>query len=158
VEFAVVLPVLILIILGIISFGRFEDYSAQETQLAGQAARDASIGTISGLTTAAAIDAYIKTQAPAELQSATGDVTSAVAVYVYYPSNMASACGTASPPTLCVRACVTAQVRLPWPSLPLPGGGTIAGPFTITQTATAEVPANKLTGSPDSPPSTCPQS
>jgi Flp pilus assembly protein TadG len=143
VEFAVVLPVLILIILGIIYFGRYEDYSSQETQLAGQAARDAAIAPAS-LSTGAAIDAYIVAQAPGELQSATGNVTSAVAVYIYYPSG--PACGAAIPAT-CVRACVTAQVTLPF----------VGWTKYITQTATAEV-QTKLTSTGTAPPATCPQS
>jgi Flp pilus assembly protein TadG len=43
VEFAIVLPVLMLVILGILYFGRYESYSTQMTQLAEQGARDAAV-------------------------------------------------------------------------------------------------------------------
>ena len=39
VEFAIILPVLILAILGILYFGRYENYANQETQLAEQGVR-----------------------------------------------------------------------------------------------------------------------
>jgi len=43
VEFAVVLPVLLLLIFGIIDFGRFFNYADQESQLSAQAARWAAV-------------------------------------------------------------------------------------------------------------------
>jgi len=115
VEFAVVLPVLLLIIVGILYFGRYENYSSQVTQLAEQAARYASVNGNPGSGT---LQAYILAQAPSELQTATGDVTKAASVYI--------AC---SPTTTCVAnntnavtACVTATVS--YPGVLGIGGGT----------------------------------
>jgi Flp pilus assembly protein TadG len=114
VEFAVVLPVLILIILGIIYFGRYEDYSTQETQLASEGARYAAVDTNpSGTLT---LQNYIQSQASPELASGSSYVTKAV-VYIYYPT---TATCTASVRTGCdvvgnaVRACVVTTVQLPF--------------------------------------------
>jgi Flp pilus assembly protein TadG len=123
VEFAVVLPVLILIILGIIYFGRYEDYSSQQTQLAGQAARDAAIGY--NPASSGTLQTYFAGQAPAELQSASGSVATAVQVLLYPPTGQT--CGTAT--VTCVRACVSAQVRLPF----------LGSTYWITQTATVHL-------------------
>jgi Flp pilus assembly protein TadG len=111
VEFAVVLPVLILIILGILYFGRYENYSSQETQLAGEAARYASVDGQPSCKGAGCLQAYILSQASPELQSGSSDVTKA-AVYIYYPTGSSDAVGNP------VRACVVTTVQFPF----LPGG------------------------------------
>src|SRR5436309_14445967 len=48
IEFALVLPVLILIVMGILYFGRYESYANDEQQLASSAARWASINANPG--------------------------------------------------------------------------------------------------------------
>jgi Flp pilus assembly protein TadG len=112
VEFAIVLPVLLMLILGIIDFGRFINFSDQQTQMAAQAARFAAVDV--NPSTTQTLQAYIASQASGGLQTTGGDVTSAAQVYLYYPTGSSNAVGNA------VRACVVSNVKL----LPLLGGTT----------------------------------
>jgi Flp pilus assembly protein TadG len=109
VEFAIVLPVLVLIILGILYFGRYENYSNQETQLAEQAVRWAAVNVnpapaASGTT----IQQFILNSASPELQAGSPDVSTKAQIYLYYPAGSTGGVGTP------VRACVTATVQLPF--------------------------------------------
>jgi Flp pilus assembly protein TadG len=111
VEFAIVLPVLILIILGILYFGRYENYANQETQLAETGVRFAALSYLpSGSGCSANLQAYIKCQATSELQSGSSDVTSPLQVYIYQPSG-ATGYSTGQP----VRVCVLSTVVFPSP-------------------------------------------
>jgi Flp pilus assembly protein TadG len=83
VEFAVVLPVLLVVIFGILYFGRYESYSTQMTQLAEQGARAASVGfvasssngsTCSSGTPSPSIACYVANQASGELSQGSSDV------------------------------------------------------------------------------------
>jgi Flp pilus assembly protein TadG len=105
VEFAVVLPVLILIILGILYFGRYEDYANQETQLAEEGVRWAAVNYSPSSGT---LQSYIQSQAQPELQSGSSDV-SAAKVWIYQPSGATYATGQA------VRVCVVTTVSFPTP-------------------------------------------
>ena len=107
VEFAIVLPVLLLIILGILYFGRYEDYSNQETQLAETGVRAAAVDYTPSSGT---LQNYIQTQAQPELQAGSSDVTSPAAVWIYLPSS--STGYTAGQP---IRTCVVATVKFPTP-------------------------------------------
>lgn len=100
VEFALVLPVLILIILGIIYFGRYMDYSNQLTQLAAQGARWASVNSNPG--SPATLQTYIQSQAQQELASGSSDVTAAK-VYIYYPTGSSNIVGSS------LRVCVSSS-------------------------------------------------
>ena len=124
VEFAVVLPVLILIILGIIYFGRYEDYSNQMTQLAEEGARWAAVNYTP---TSGTLQAYVQSQAQPELQAGSSDVTSPAQIWIYQP-------GTS--PTYAVgqpvRVCVVATVRYPFFGV----GGTSS---TMAQVATMRI-------------------
>jgi Flp pilus assembly protein TadG len=73
VEFAVSLPVLMLIILGILYFGRYESYSNQMTQLSEVGARDAAVN-MTVPTPYASLAAYIAGQATGELAAGSQDV------------------------------------------------------------------------------------
>jgi Flp pilus assembly protein TadG len=124
VEFAIVLPVLLLFILGIMYFGRFEDYSNQATQLAEEGARQAAVdfnppGTLS-------LQQYVLSQAQPELQAGSSDVTSPAKAFIYYPTGSSNAVGNT------VRACITFTMSFS-PLLKL------AGPVTVTQTATMRI-------------------
>jgi Flp pilus assembly protein TadG len=124
VEFAVVLPVLMLIIIGILTFGRYMNYAEQETQLASEGARWAAVnfdppGTES-------LQTYIESQATGELLNGSSDVTSPIAAYVYYPTGSSNTVGQP------IRVCVTATVRL----LPILGAATSV---QIVQTATMRI-------------------
>jgi len=108
VEFAVVLPIFIVLILGILYFSRYENYANQETQLAEQGARWAAINVNPGAsnTPSQTLQQYIQSQASPELASGSGDVTTPVQAWIYYsPSGQ----------TATVRVCVTATVTFPTP-------------------------------------------
>jgi filamentous hemagglutinin family protein len=124
VEFAVVLPVLILIILGIIYFGRYEDYSNQMTQLAELGARQAAVNNNPSSTQN--LQAYIQSQAQPELQAGSSDVTGAAQIYIYYPSGASNTVGSQ------VRVCVVATVKYPFFGV----GGTSS---TMDQSATMRI-------------------
>jgi Flp pilus assembly protein TadG len=124
VEFAIILPVLVLIILGILYFGRYENYANQETQLAETGVRYAAVNnnpTSSGQT----LQAYILSQAQGELANGSNDVTAAK-VYLYYPSGSSNAVGNT------VRACVVATVNYPF-------FGLSSASQTMAQAATMRV-------------------
>jgi Flp pilus assembly protein TadG len=145
VEFALVLPILLTIVTGIVYFGRYEDYSNQETQLAGQAVRMAAVDNNPSANPS--LQAYVKSLAQPELQTNGSAVTTALRVFIYYPSGSTGAVGTE------VRACVLATVAFP---LSLGSG-------TITQVATMRVEQPQTSGewSPDSTatvPANCPLS
>jgi Flp pilus assembly protein TadG len=130
VEFAVVLPVLILIILGILYFGRYEDYANQETQMAETGVRFAALNS-NPSTTGQTLQAYIQSQAQPELQAGSSDVTAA-AVWIYQPSGATYAVGQS------VRVCVVTTATFP----------TLIGTprTTIAQSATMRI-EQKATGS-----------
>jgi Flp pilus assembly protein TadG len=126
VEFAIVLPVLIMIILGILYFGRYENYANQETQLAETAVRYAAVNyQPSGTGCSATLQAYIKCQATSELQNGSSDVTNPLSVWIYQPSGATYSVGQP------VRVCVSATVAFPSPI------GTPSA--TITQSATMRI-------------------
>ena len=104
VEFAVVLPVFIALILGILYFSRYENYANQETQLAEQGARWAAINVNPG-TSGQTLQQYIQAQASPELANGSGDVTAPIKAYIYNPTGS----------TTSVRVCVTATVTFPTP-------------------------------------------
>lgn len=120
VEFAVVLPILMLIIVGILTFGRYMNYASQETQMAAAAARWAAVDVDPSSTLS--LQAYVQGQATPELQAGSSDVTSPAAVYLYYPTGSTGA----------VRACVVSTVRL----LPILGSATSA---QIVESATMPI-------------------
>jgi Flp pilus assembly protein TadG len=126
VEFAVVLPVLLMIILGIIYFGRYEDYSSQATQLAEEGARDAAVNFDPPGTPT--LQQYIFAQAQGELSAGSSDVTTPLRVYVYQPNTSPAQTWTVGQE---VRVCVLATVTFPT---------LIAAPAaTIAQTATMRI-------------------
>src|SRR5437764_3358238 len=103
VEFAILLPVLLVIVLGIFDFGMFLNYSNSETHLAEEAVRYAAVDTTP--TSSQTIQAAVRAQAPPGLLTASSDVVSPVQVYLYFPSGSSNVVGQA------VRACVTSQVH-----------------------------------------------
>jgi Flp pilus assembly protein TadG len=123
-EFAVVVPVLLLIVVGILTFGRYTNYSNQETQLASEAARWAAVNYDPPGT--GTLQAYVQSQTTGELQAGSSDVSSAAAVYIYYPTGSSNTVGSS------VRACVTATVKL----LPMLGAATS---LQLVETATMRV-------------------
>lgn len=124
IEFAVVLPLLLLILMGIIYFGRYLNYTNDATQLASSAARWAAVNTNPGASSSISLQRYVENQASPELARGSSDV-SAVQVYIYYPSGSTGAVGQP------VRVCVTSNVNF----IPLLGISNTG----IVQTATMSV-------------------
>lgn len=142
VEFAVVLPIFILLILGILYFSRYENYANQETQLAEQGVRWAAINVNPGSSSSPAqtLQQYIQSQASGELANGSGDVTTPLRAWIYYsPSGQ----------TAVVRVCVTAKVTFPTP---------IGVPSTvIAESASMHTEQPTTRWIPDlTPPSKCP--
>ncbi|HZU62010.1 MAG TPA: TadE/TadG family type IV pilus assembly protein [Solirubrobacteraceae bacterium] len=145
IEFALVLPVLMLILMGILYYGRFVSYANDENQLASSAARWAAININPGSSSALTLQQYVAKQAAPELSSGSSGV-GAVKVYLYYPTGSSGAAGQP------VRACVTSTVNF----IPILGVSS----STVVQTATANVeqpPGGSPAWTPDtSVPSQCP--
>lgn len=111
VEFAIVLPVLILIILGILYFGRYENYANQETQLAEEGVRYAAVDVNPG-GSGETLQRYILSQATGELANGSSDVTSPAKVWIYDPANKTTSATTVGNS---VRVCIAATVTFPSP-------------------------------------------
>jgi len=144
VEFAIVLPILVAIIMGILYFSRYEDYSNQETQLAEQAVRYASVDHDPSSTLS--LQSYVKSLAQPELQYGSNDV-SPVQVYLYFPTGSTGAVGQT------VRSCVVTTLQFP---LGL-GSGTLAQSATM-RVEQAQTSAQWTPDSTSSLPSACPTS
>jgi Flp pilus assembly protein TadG len=148
IEFAIVLPVLIAIVMGILYFGRYESYANDEIQLASSAARWASINANPGASSNLTLQQYVAAQASPELANGSSDV-SPIKVYIYYPTGSTGAVGQP------VRACVTNTINF----IPLFGLTS----STMVQTATMSVEqapsGSSSVWTPDSSvPSQCPTS
>jgi Flp pilus assembly protein TadG len=127
VEFALVLPVLMLILVGVVDFGKAINYWIDETHLASEAARYAAVSGNPGSGTLAA---YIQGQADtAELRSGSARV-SKMSVCITTPA------GTA------VGSPVTATVTTNYSWIPLLGNriGTASSNITVTATMRLETP------------------
>lgn len=146
-EFAFVLPLLLLILMGIIYYGRYINYANDETQLASSAARWAALNNNPGSGSGLTLQKYVAQQAAPGLTNGSSDV-SPVQVYIYYPSGSTGQYGQP------VRACVTNNVNF----IPILGVSS----STIVQTATMSVEqspssANPASWTPDSSvPKQCP--
>jgi Flp pilus assembly protein TadG len=146
VEFALVLPLLLLIVMGILYFGRYENYANDEIQLASSAARWASVNVNPGSGSSLTLQQYVAKQASPELANGSGDV-GAIKVYIYYPSGSTGAVNQS------VRACVTNTLNF----IPILGLTS----STMVQTATMNVEQAQTNWTPDSVtsvPSQCPTS
>lgn len=132
VEFALVLPLLLLLLMGIIYYGRYISYANDENQLASSAARWASINSDPG-GSSTSLQKYVSNQAAPELSSGSGDV-SPVQVYIYYPSGSTGQVGQP------VRACVTNSVNF----IPILGVTN----STLVQTATVSVEQSPSSSNP----------
>jgi Flp pilus assembly protein TadG len=136
VEFAIVLPVLLLVVFGIFYFGLFLNDSIDETHLASEAVRFAAVNVNPG--SPSSIQSYV-------LQQASPDLQTNGHLYLYYPT------GSTGLPGSSVRACVTA----PFQFVPLLGVANTQ----VTETATMRVEQAPSNWVPDSTvPSQCPKS
>jgi Flp pilus assembly protein TadG len=145
VEFAIVLPIFILLILGIIYFGGLEAYSNQSTQLAEEGARWAALND--NPSSSQTLQQYVESLIQPEPLGGSATVSGA-SVYLYYPSGSTGAVGQS------VRACVVTPLNSGFLGL---GGGT------VVQTATMSIEQVQTSPewTPDSTsslPSSCPTS
>jgi Flp pilus assembly protein TadG len=127
VEFAIVLPLLLAGLLGILYFGRVLNYNEQATHLVNEAARYAAVNNVPAGATST-LGVWLRNQAVGELGTGKGDVQGAPTVCVTYPS------GTA------VGNPVHIAMTFKWHWLPIfkiPGAST-----TITQTADMRLEAS----------------
>jgi len=85
VEFAIVLPILALLLFGILDFGRVLNYWNDENQLAGDAARYAAVNTNPGakLSPQVSFKDWVASQASSELRNGSSSVTTPLAVTVW---------------------------------------------------------------------------
>jgi len=89
VELALVLPVLLLIVMGILWFGRALNYTQDETRLANVAARYAAVDQVPAGAGGSLAD-WLRSEADSEeLRKGTGDVEGLPTVCVEYPNGTA---------------------------------------------------------------------
>jgi Flp pilus assembly protein TadG len=119
VEFAVVLPLLLIVVFGIVYFGRYEGYSTQMTQLSEQGARAAAVGfvasssnggTCSSGSPSPSIACYVANQASGELTSGSSDVQQ---VSVSVDCDPGSASDTTCNVGDLVAVCLATRVQFP---------------------------------------------
>ena len=85
VEFALILPLLVVLLFGMIDFGKAFNYWIDENHLASEAARYAAVGKNPGVGGGMTLADYIKSQADSnELKNGSGSVTTPVQVCVTY--------------------------------------------------------------------------
>ncbi|MDQ6836113.1 MAG: pilus assembly protein [Actinomycetota bacterium] len=151
VEFAIVLPVLLLIILGILYFGRYENYSSQETQLVEQGVRWAALNTNPGTGSGQTLQQYIVAQAQPELRNGSNDVTQSARIWIYQPTGATYQIGQP------IRVCITAVVNFPSPMGTPTATMAQSATMRIEQLASGGYPytAGNYSGQ-STPPSQCP--
>jgi Flp pilus assembly protein TadG len=123
IEFAIVVPVILLIVVGILYFGRFLNYTIDATHLANIAVRFAAVNADPACAAGTPPNScgttlanYVKSQAdPGEFSSGSSDVTAPVKVCITAPSGSE---GTQGSP---VQATVTATFHFgPFLNIPIP--------------------------------------
>lgn len=92
VEFALILPILLLIILGVFDFGTAYNYQNDMSQLANEAARYASVGNCTGCSTSNEIPAVVKQNADT---GALRDPTTGVTICIVFPTGSSGQVGDA---------------------------------------------------------------
>lgn len=91
VEFALVLPVLLVGVIGIVSFGRAMNYNEQATHLANEAARYAAVNQVPNGASGETLGQWLRSQSDSsEFKNGTGSVGGAPTVCVSYPAGTTS--------------------------------------------------------------------
>lgn len=86
VEFALVLPALLLVVMGILWFGRALNYTQDETRLTNVAARYAAVNQVPPNASGRSFEEWLRSEADSEeLRKGTGDVEGTPKVCVEYP-------------------------------------------------------------------------
>jgi Flp pilus assembly protein TadG len=136
VEFALILPVLFLLIAGILYFGRYINYQLDETHLANEAARYAAVAQVpyNCQATSTPLATCIAQQATGELKHGSRDVT-AVSVCV---SNGVGGAGQVGDP-------VTVTVKSHYNLVPILGLSATTIPDSETATMRIEQPLTSTT-------------
>ncbi len=126
VEFALVIPILLVVVVGIVSFGRAMNYDEQETHLVNEAARFATVDQVPAGATGS-LGQWIRSQVDTpELRNGTGSVSGAPSVCVSLPNGTANVGDPIK---------VSMTFTFFWtPILKIPGAST-----TITRTATMRI-------------------
>jgi hypothetical protein len=88
VEFALVITVLLLVVVGILSFSRAMNYNEQATHLVNEAARYATVNQVPSGATGTLGD-WVRSQAVGEIKTGSGDVEGAPSICVSYPNGNA---------------------------------------------------------------------
>lgn len=129
VEFALVLPLLLLILFGVLDFGKAFNYWNDETHLAAEGARWAVVNSNPGSGT---LQQYIQQQADS------AELRSGAQVCISFPTNPSTgSSGQVGDPVT-----VTVRSNYSWiPFLSSPGGGALSLPTTISGTATMRLEA-----------------
>ena len=86
VEFALVLPIVLLLIFGILWFGRAFNYSTDQTHLANEAARYAAVNSNPGAPNQTLPQWILSQIDTTELANGSGDVTSPASVAICFPN------------------------------------------------------------------------
>jgi hypothetical protein len=129
VEFALILPVLMLGVIGIISFGRAMNYNEQATHLASEAARYAAVNQVPATAGGQTLGQWLRAQSDSpELKNGTGSVGGAPQVCISYPS------GTT------VGSPVQVSISFTFSWLPVLHLGIASSHITQTATMRIEVP------------------
>jgi Flp pilus assembly protein TadG len=134
-EFAVIATVLMLIVVGIVYFGRFLGYSEDMTNMANIAARWAAVGTDPG-GTSQTLSQYVQSQASGELVNGSSDVTHKAQVCITLPSGSNGSAGST------VQATVTATFQI----LPFLNFTSIPATETATMRLEQQVPSSNILG------------
>jgi Flp pilus assembly protein TadG len=101
IEFALILPFLLLLVLGVVDFGKALAYKNNETQMANAAARFAVVNKCIACTSSTPaytgqnqVRDYVKSTAPGELQctSCTGSITTPVSITFTFPNGTDKHC------------------------------------------------------------------
>jgi len=145
VEFALILPFLLVLILGVIDVGRALGYKNDMTNLASQAARIAAVNSCSACPSGSSgLSTYINSIAPTELKNGSSAVDPITITYHFLPNS-------SSPPTSgCsgdpIQVTVTTNYR--WLSF-LVGKNAVPGTqIGMSSTATMRMETNYTPGSP----------
>jgi Flp pilus assembly protein TadG len=129
VEFAIVVTVLLLIVVGVLYFGRYLSYSTDMTHLANEAARFQAVNVNPGAGSQT-LDQYVQKQAFGELANGSNDV-SKLQVWIY-PNGGGTTAGQNQPLTACVQATFHFLPILNLPNVTITRSATLVAEVTST--------------------------
>jgi Flp pilus assembly protein TadG len=148
VEFAVVLPLLLAVVFGILYFGRYESYSTQMTQLSEQGARAAAVSFVATTSNGSAcssgppsIACYVANQASGELTQGSSDVQQVSVTVDCDPGSVSdTTCNTGDLVAVCL------STRVQFPVLGVAAGTIYQKAEMQVESMPATVTSNSTTG------------